>query len=91
MVSAADVMESKPHPEVFLEAAKRLGAKPSACLVFEDSPKGVEAAANAGMECIVVTTMHNASDFSAYKNVRQFIRDFSDPQLVSDLLGTNWI
>jgi beta-phosphoglucomutase len=85
VVSANDVVESKPHPEVFLKAAKRLGVKPSLCMVFEDAPKGVEAAANAGMECIVVTTMHDIYEFTAYNNVRLFIKDFHDTRLSTHL------
>jgi len=85
VVSGVDVVESKPHPEVFLKAAKSLGVKPSSCIVFEDAPKGVEAAANAGIECVVVTTMHDANEFTAYKNVRLFIKDFLDPSLSTHL------
>ena len=85
VVSGVDVVESKPHPEVFLKAAKRLGVKPSSCIVFEDAPKGVEAAANAGIECVVVTTMHDANEFTSYNNVRLFISDFLDPRLSTHL------
>ena len=85
VVSGVDVVESKPHPEVFLKAAKSLGVKPSSCIVFEDAPKGVEAAANAGIECVVVTTMHDANEFTAYNNVRLFIKDFLDPRLSTHL------
>jgi len=85
VVSGVDVVESKPHPEVFLKAAKSLGVKPSSCIVFEDAPKGVEAAANAGIECVVVTTMHHANEFTAYDNVRLFIKDFLDPRLPTHL------
>lgn len=81
VVSGADVVESKPHPEVFLKAAELLGVDPSGCLVFEDAPKGVEAAASADMECIVVTTMHGPEEFTRYNNVRLFIEDFRDPRL----------
>jgi beta-phosphoglucomutase len=54
-------------------------------LVFEDAPKGVEAAQNAGMNCVVLTTMHKKEDFSKYKNVIDFVEDFAllDP---ADLL-----
>jgi beta-phosphoglucomutase len=85
VVSGVDVVESKPHPEVFLQAAKRLGINPSSCIVFEDAPKGVEAAANAGMECIVVTTMHGPEEFSKYDNVELFIHDFRDKRLSTHL------
>jgi beta-phosphoglucomutase family hydrolase len=86
VVSAVDVVESKPHPEVFLKAATLLSVDPTRCLVFEDAPKGVEAAASAGMECIVVTTMHSSEEFRRYNNVRLFIEDFRDPRLATSLM-----
>jgi beta-phosphoglucomutase len=49
-----DITYSKPHPEVFLIAAKRLGVPPAECLVVEDAKAGVEAALNAGMKCLGV-------------------------------------
>jgi pseudouridine-5'-monophosphatase len=56
MVVGADpeVLQGKPAPDVFLAAARRLGADPSSCLVFEDAPAGVEAACSAGMAAIAV-------------------------------------
>jgi len=47
---------SKPNPDIFLHAAKQLGAEPATCLVIEDAPHGVEAARRAGMKCIGLTT-----------------------------------
>jgi len=44
----------KPAPDIFLAAARGLGAAPESCLVFEDTPKGVMAARAAGMEVIAV-------------------------------------
>ncbi len=41
---------------MFLQAASELNAKPAHCLVFEDSPYGVEAARRAGMKCVAVQT-----------------------------------
>lgn len=49
VVTAEDTEKHKPEPEVFLEAARRLGVDPRRCLVFEDSPLGFEAADRAGM------------------------------------------
>lgn len=49
VVGAEDTERHKPEPDVFLEAARRLGLAPSGCVVFEDSDLGMEAAARAGM------------------------------------------
>ncbi len=46
------VSKAKPDPEVFIEAAKMVGAAPADCVVFEDAIAGVEAALAAGMICI---------------------------------------
>ena len=81
IVSADDVVHSKPHPETFLKCAEAFGISPGDCLVFEDAPKGVEAAQNAGMDCIVITTMHSPEEFSSYKNIIGFIPDYKDHQL----------
>jgi HAD superfamily hydrolase (TIGR01509 family) len=62
MVTAEDVRLGKPDPEVYLESARRLGAPPAVCLVFEDSLVGVEAARRAGMRAIGVTTAHTADE-----------------------------
>ncbi len=44
----------KPHPDMFLLAAARLGVPPEACLVFEDAQPGVDAAQAAGMQVVLV-------------------------------------
>ncbi|GAB3533908.1 beta-phosphoglucomutase family hydrolase [Pontibacter brevis] len=77
-VSADDVDNSKPDPETFLKAAEKLEIAPENCIVFEDAPKGVEAAQNAGMRCIVITTAHPKEDFEQYDNVVGFIKDYED-------------
>ncbi len=64
IVSADDVKHSKPHPETFLKCAELLKVSPADCIVFEDSPKGVEAATKAGMKSVVLTTMHRQEEFS---------------------------
>jgi HAD superfamily hydrolase (TIGR01509 family) len=57
LVSADEVAHGKPAPDVFLEAARRLGVAPAACLVVEDACPGVEAAHRAHMRCIAVPTL----------------------------------
>jgi beta-phosphoglucomutase-like phosphatase (HAD superfamily) len=44
--------------------------------VFEDAPKGVEAAANAGMKAVAITTMHEPEEFKQYNNIIAFTKDF---------------
>ena len=77
IVSADDVRISKPHPETFLKAAQLMGVAPENCIVFEDAPKGVEAAANAGMPCVVITSMHEAAEFSQYSNIICFTKNYT--------------
>jgi beta-phosphoglucomutase family hydrolase len=76
IVSADDVTTSKPDPETFTKCSALLNADPENCLVFEDAPKGVEAAQNAGMQCVVLTTMHTREEFGTYKNIVRFIADY---------------
>jgi beta-phosphoglucomutase-like phosphatase (HAD superfamily) len=52
---------------------------PSDCLVFEDAPKGVEAAYEAGMACVVLTTMHTRDEFPIHDHVVSFANDYTDP------------
>jgi beta-phosphoglucomutase len=86
IVSADDVLISKPHPETFLKAAQLIEVAPAGCIVFEDAPKGVEAAHNAGMDCIVLLTAHERKDFMKYSNVIGMVQDYQDP-LIIQLLG----
>lgn len=81
IVSADDVTTSKPHPETFLKCADLLKVPYEACVVFEDAPKGVEAALNAGMKAVVITTMHPAHEFAVYPNVLACVKDYTDPAL----------
>jgi beta-phosphoglucomutase family hydrolase len=59
VVNGHDVEHPKPHPEVYLEAARRLGVNPSNCIVFEDSHSGVEAATLADMRIVGLRTTHS--------------------------------
>jgi beta-phosphoglucomutase family hydrolase len=54
VVSAEQVERGKPAPDLFLEAARRLGVPPGGCVVFEDSEAGVRAALAAGMRCVAI-------------------------------------
>lgn len=62
-----DITHSKPHPEVFLVAAEKLGLTPAECLVVEDADAGIEAAKAGGMPALGVgpAAANPAADFSA--------------------------
>lgn len=80
IVDADGVTASKPDPEVFLKAAAELGIAPELCVVFEDSPKGIEAARRAGMKAVGITTFHTAEEL-ANENVLCIIEDYNDKAL----------
>ena len=85
VTSPADGLRGKPHPDIFLEAARRMGVDPAQCLVFEDAPLGIEAARNGGMAAVVLTTTLPAEAFAVYDNVLQSIADFTDYTLPPSL------
>jgi HAD superfamily hydrolase (TIGR01509 family) len=58
IVFGQEVAESKPSPQIYLLAARKLGVTPSDCLAIEDSPLGVKAAKTAGMKCLAITNTH---------------------------------
>jgi HAD superfamily hydrolase (TIGR01509 family) len=51
--SDATAKRSKPFPDIFLDAAKKMEVKPSECVVIEDAEKGLSAAKAAGMKCVI--------------------------------------
>ncbi|HCM25419.1 MAG TPA: HAD family phosphatase [Treponema sp.] len=56
LVNGQDVERKKPFPDIFLEAARRIGVRPGNCWVVEDSVGGVTAAVAAGMRCMALLT-----------------------------------
>jgi pseudouridine 5'-phosphatase len=76
------VASAKPAPDIFLAAARGLGAAPERCLVFEDTPKGVAAARAAGMEVIaVVDPMMLGEDYSGALRVVRSLEEIALPEL----------
>lgn len=66
IVCGDDVANGKPDPEIFLKAAKAIGAEPANCVVFEDAPAGCRAARLAGMKCVALPNSH--VDIQMYKD-----------------------
>lgn len=77
IVSPSQGFRGKPHPDMFLAAAERMGVAPEGCLVFEDAPNGVEAARRAGMPAVAVLTMLPAEAFAGFDNVVASAGDFT--------------
>jgi beta-phosphoglucomutase-like phosphatase (HAD superfamily) len=65
IVSGDEVSASKPAPDIFLEAARRLGVDPSGCIAVEDSDAGIQAAHAAGMRAVMVPDLKPPSPASA--------------------------
>ncbi|MEU3187605.1 HAD family phosphatase [Streptomyces sp. NPDC006923] len=66
-VSADEVPHGKPEPDVFLDAARRLGARPADCVVVEDAAPGVLAAHAAGMRCVAIPYLPDTASDPAYR------------------------
>jgi beta-phosphoglucomutase len=73
IVRGDEVAHGKPAPDVFLEAARRIGVDPADCLVFEDAPMGIEAAQAAGMRVVALTTSFQPSHFEQLGNPPTFV------------------
>jgi beta-phosphoglucomutase len=63
LVNGLEVEHKKPHPEIYLLAAKRLGLNPKDCLVVEDALSGMKAARAAGCKCLAITSTFRAEEF----------------------------
>jgi beta-phosphoglucomutase-like phosphatase (HAD superfamily) len=68
-------LAGKPNPDIFLEVARLLQSEPATCLVFEDAPFGIEAAARAGMQAVAITSSHEAHELAG-PHVKAVVPDF---------------
>jgi beta-phosphoglucomutase-like phosphatase (HAD superfamily) len=76
-VGGDEGLPGKPEPAIFLEVARRLRVDPADCLVFEDSPAGIEAAARAGMRAVALLTSHSAEELAG-AHVIAAVRDYDE-------------
>ncbi|GGS97418.1 HAD family hydrolase [Streptomyces violaceus] len=74
VVSADEVAHGKPAPDVFLEAARRLGAEPAGCVVLEDAAPGAAAAHAAGMRCIAIPYVPTQADAPEFATAGLLLR-----------------
>jgi beta-phosphoglucomutase family hydrolase len=66
IVTADEIAQSKPHPEIFSKTAQKLALPPADCVVIEDSFVGIEAAKRAGMKCVAVASTFPAPELAAH-------------------------
>lgn len=75
LMSSEDVTLHKPHPDVYLNTAKRLELDPQNCVVFEDSFSGITAGLNAGMKVVAVLSSHSKEQLP---KCAYYIHDYSE-------------
>ena len=78
LVNGLDVAQKKPHPEIYLLAASRLGLNPVDCLVVEDAISGMKAAKTAGCKCLAITSSFEAEDYYAADWVAPNLKEVDD-------------
>ena len=84
MITAEHVAQGKPHPDIYLGAASRLGVLPHELLVFEDSQHGSKAGMSAGACTVAVPGDHSRHhDFSGVHFVAESLADARIYQLLS--------
>jgi beta-phosphoglucomutase-like phosphatase (HAD superfamily) len=81
LLSCSDNLPGKPDPAVYLNAARLLGVKPENCLVFEDSPEGIEAARRANIPVIAVCTSNPATALTHADLVLPDLSCLTEPML----------
>jgi len=91
IVTTSEAGKSKPSPDVYLLAAKKIGVLPESCIVFEDSPNGLLAAKSAGMYCIIIQS--DSELIQQLSGANYLIQSFREitPGLINDLFSINQI
>jgi HAD superfamily hydrolase (TIGR01509 family) len=81
LITSESVPRGKPHPDVFLAAARTLNTAPANCLVFEDSLIGVRAAQAAGTKCLSIPSSSHQEIAAIATRVYASLADISDEEL----------
>ena len=91
VVGGDEGLPGKPEPAIFLEAAKRMGISPEACIVFEDAPFGIEAARRAGMRAVALCTSHRAEELAGPQVIASANHYLDEFRLFGDLVCCNFV
>jgi len=76
VIDSSMIVNGKPDPEIYLTAAKRLGAEPGQCVVFEDALSGIQAGLRAGMKVVALATTHTPAELAS-TGASQIVADFT--------------
>jgi len=82
IITAAEISNSKPSPDVFLKAAENVNLKAENCLVIEDAPVGIEAAKRANMKSIALTTTHPREELKDADLILLDLKDLSSEDIM---------
>jgi beta-phosphoglucomutase-like phosphatase (HAD superfamily) len=77
IVGGDEGLPGKPEPAIFLEAARRLNKDAKDCIVFEDSPFGIESARRAGMRAVAICSTHTPTQLAG-PHVLAAVRDYTE-------------
>ncbi len=80
LVTAEDIRNGKPAPDVFVEAARRLGCAPADCLVFEDAESGLQSGLAAGAVVIAVPDVRLHEDLAPFGRAHEVLRSLHEFQ-----------
>ena len=78
MVTSEDVMQGKPSPEGYLLTAKKLGVSPHRCMVIEDTPHGIQAAKQVGMNVIALLTTYKKYQLAEANKIVNSFKELLD-------------
>lgn len=83
LLSGAEVTHPKPHPEIYLNSAAKLGVEPTSCVAFEDSFVGLESASRAGMKVVAIASTFPRAELEAHGYADLIVDSFEELSLAS--------
>jgi beta-phosphoglucomutase len=83
MLTGVEVTHPKPHPEIYLNSAEKLGVEPGRCVAFEDSFVGLESASRAGMKVVAIASTFPAVELKQHGHADLIVRSFEELSLAS--------
>lgn len=83
LLTGDEVTHPKPHPEIYLKSAARLGAEPGHCVAFEDSFVGLESASRAGMKVVAIASTFPWEELERHGHADLIVGSFEELRLQS--------